>query len=40
VCVEQGKEFVESPAVDLQLLYEDMSSTIPLVSFSPLVQIR
>ena len=31
VCVEQGKEFVESPAVDLQLLYEDMSSTIPLV---------
>lgn len=31
VCEEQGKEFVESPAVDLQLLYEDMSSTIPLV---------
>ena len=26
-----GKEFVESPAVDLNILYADMSSTIPLV---------
>jgi len=26
-----GKEFVESPAVDLNTLYEDMSPTIPLV---------
>lgn len=31
VRVNQGKEFVESPAVDLNILYEDMSSTIPLV---------
>lgn len=28
---ELGKEFIESPAVDLNVLYEDMSSTIPLV---------
>lgn len=27
----QGKEFVESPPVDLNILYEDMSPTIPLV---------
>ena len=31
VSVNLGKEFVESPAVDLNILYEDMSSTIPLV---------
>ena len=31
VSVSLGKEFVESPPVDLNLLYEDMSSTIPLV---------
>jgi len=31
VCVSLSKEFVESPAVDLHVLYEDMSSTIPLV---------
>jgi len=31
VCEVQGKEFVESPPVDLHILYEDMSPTIPLV---------
>ena len=31
VRVNLGKEFVESPSVDLNLLYQDMSPTIPLV---------
>lgn len=26
-----GKEFIESPSVDLSILFEDMSATIPLV---------
>ncbi len=31
VCENLGKSFVESPAVDLRVLYADMASTIPLV---------
>ena len=31
VCINLGKQFVESPSVDLNLLFEDMASNIPLV---------
>ena len=31
VCENLGKLFVESPAVDLRVLYGDMAPTIPLV---------
>ena len=31
VCVEQGKKLEENPAVELQLLYEDISFTIHFV---------